>query len=182
MNCWKSVNMIKEFGQERRYFVSFLLGLFMFMLLYVPISIFHHKAFTNDGAFFPFAVIFLLMPTIHSLLHLVPCILLGKQIRIVQRWKLKIFPVFYFCTKNHLSKPVSLLTALSPTLLFTVPGLILSIVLKDIYVYTLILTAANIGLSLKEFIYTGHLLRAPKRSMIANRTCGMDILIDQDTQ
>lgn len=181
MNCWKSVNMDKEYGQERRYFVSFLLGLFVFMLLYVPISIIHHKAFTNDAAFLPFAITFMLLPTIHSLLHLVPCILLGRSIRIVQRWKFKIFPVFYFCTKKHLSKTVSLLVTLAPTVIFTVPTLVASLMFKEIYVYTLILTATNIGLSLKDFIYAGHLLRAPKRSVIANRTCGLDILIKQDT-
>lgn len=180
MNCWKSVNMNKEYGQERRYFVSFLVGMFMFILLYVPFSIFHDKAFTNDDAFFPFLAIFIMMPTIHSLLHLVPCVLLGKQIRIVRRLKMKVFPVFYFCTKKHLSKPVSLITALSPTILFTLPGLVASTMYGDIYVYALMLTSVSIGLSVKDFIYTGHLLRAPRRSLIANRTCGIDILIEPE--
>jgi len=176
--------MNKEYGQERRYFVSFLIGILSFMLLYVPISIFHHQAFTNDKVFvfIPFVVIFLLMPTIHSCLHILPSLFLGSSIRITLKWKFKVFPVFYFCTKSHLSKPLSLFISLAPTLLLTLPGIVASFAYKEFYVYTLILTAANLGLSLKDFIYAGHLMRAPKRSRITNRVSGIDILINQDAQ
>lgn len=177
MNCWKTVNMNKEYGQERIYFVSMLVGLLMFMLLYVPISIFHHYALADDDAFLPFAVALLLLPTIHSSLHVLSCLVLGRSIRIIPKRKFQVIPMFYFCTKSHESKMMSVLIAMAPTIFLTLPGLAASFMFKDVYVFILILTAANIGLSLKDFIYAAHLLRAPKRCRISNRVSSLDILI-----
>lgn len=180
MNCWKTVNMNKEYGQERLYFMSMLIAVLSFLILYVPFSIYHHHTFSDDRAFLPFAAALILLPTIHSCLHVLPLLLLRKPIKIISKMKIKFFPMFYFCTKTHVSKPVSLFTALAPTLLFTVPGLLASFMFKEVYGYVLILTAANIGISLKDFIYAAHLVQAPKRCCVSSRTSSLDILIEQD--
>lgn len=177
MNCWKSVNIAKEFGYNRIFLISFLIGLLTFIILYVPISILHGASQVKESGFLPFAMALLLLPTIHSLTHILPLIMMNKRIKIICKKKRWITPVFNYNTRYHLTKKTSLIVALAPTIFITVPGIVASYIFKDFYVYFLLFTAVHIGISFMDILYVSHILKAPKKAFIENRNDEFDILI-----
>ncbi|OZU87920.1 hypothetical protein CIL03_14555 [Virgibacillus indicus] len=177
MNCWKSINFTKEFGHRRLKLVSFLIGMLAFIFLYVPISITQNANAVNEAAFLPLIIALVLLPTVHSLMHILPLIIMNKRIKIYYNTKSKFLPVFNYYTQYHLTKKVSLLVALAPSILITIPGLIGSYLFAEVYVFILLFTCVHIGISFIDFLYVIHILKAPKSAFIENGNDGIDILL-----
>lgn len=177
MNCWKSVNITKEFGLSRLYLVSFLTGLLAFIFLYVPFSILQGDIHVNESGIVPFILGLVLLPTIHSFMHILPLIMMNKSVKFIYKTKNKKLPVFTYYTKSQLTKKVSLMVALAPTILITIPGIAASYMVADFYVYILLFTSVHIGISFIDFLYVVHIAKAPKKSFIENDRNGFDILI-----
>ncbi|WP_163971340.1 DUF3267 domain-containing protein [Oceanobacillus halotolerans] len=180
MNCWKSINLKKEYGHNRIYLVSFLIGLVSFLVLNVPFSIIHGSVVMNDVGFFFFIIALFFLPTMHSIMHILPLIVMNKRAKLLYNMKLKFVPVFYFYTKAHLKKSTSLIVTLAPTLLITIPGLIASYVFANSYIYILLLTCVHIAISFTDYLYVLHILKAPKKAIIENGQNGFDILIQPE--
>ncbi|MFD1037658.1 DUF3267 domain-containing protein [Virgibacillus byunsanensis] len=177
MNCWKTINIKKEFGTNRVYLASFLIGLISFIVMFVPFSIFHHTASINDFGVLPLILAIVMLPTLHSFMHILPLIVMNKRAKLIYKSKNKLVPVFYYYTKAHLSKNASLLVAVAPTILITIPGIIATYLFPSIYVYILIFTAFHIGITFIDFLYIIHITKAPKKSVIENGSNGFDILV-----
>ncbi|MDY0406245.1 hypothetical protein P5G51_013360 [Virgibacillus sp. 179-BFC.A HS] len=80
MNCWKSINMTKEYGLHRLYFISFLTGLLSFIVLYVPVSMIHGVHPVKEIGMIGFCVAMLCLPIIHAMMHILPLFLIKKRI------------------------------------------------------------------------------------------------------
>ncbi|GGD23879.1 DUF3267 domain-containing protein [Pontibacillus salipaludis] len=179
LNCWKSFNITKEFGSNRIYLLSSILGVISFILLYVPLAMVHQSHQVHDYGLLPLAASLFLLPAIHKLMHMIPLVLLNKRVRV--RWKLKrgVMPTFSYRTCSTLSKTTSIMVALAPTVLLSVPGLITSFVFPNYFAYIILFTAVNIGLSFTDFLCVNQFMRAPKQCIIENVRDGYDILIDK---
>ncbi|WP_240795539.1 DUF3267 domain-containing protein [Aquibacillus halophilus] len=177
MNCWKTVNITREFGLNRIYLISLLTGLLSFIFLYLPYSIVHQTIELKDHGLVPLLISLLLLPMFHKLTHVLPVFLINKRLKINWRFKIGIFPTFLFTTKTKMSKRTSIFILLAPTVLITVPGLFSSYLFADYYAYFVLFTAVNIGLSFTDFLYTKQLLKAPKKCVIENAKDGYDILV-----
>jgi hypothetical protein len=177
MNCWKSINIAKEFGQNRLLLISLIIGILSFILLFVPISFLHGTSNGNESGILPFIIGILLLPFLHSFIIMLSLITMQKQIKIFFKSKVKCFPSFY--TEAHLSKWESLIVSLAPTLFITLPGLIASLVFADFYVYILLLTCIHIGIAFIDFLYVLHIIKAPRRAYIQNDHDGLDILLKE---
>lgn len=182
LNCWKSFNITKDLGSNRIYILSLMLGVLSFIFLYLPFAMIHQNHQVKDHGMLPVAIALFLLPTIHKLMHMIPLVLLHKRIRV--RWKLKkgFLPTFSYRTFSSLSKRTSIIMALAPTLLLTIPGLITSYVFPGYYAYIILFTSVNIGLSFTDFICVRQFVRAPKQCIIENVKDGYDILIDKYKQ
>ncbi|MFD2630296.1 DUF3267 domain-containing protein [Oceanobacillus kapialis] len=179
MNCWKSINLTKEFGNNRINFLSFLIGLLSFIFLYVPITIAQGTNKVDEAGFLPFILALLLLPALHSLMHILPLIILNKRLKIIFNIKNRRLPVFNYYTKFHLTKKVSLIVAIAPTILISIPGIIASYLFTDYSVYILMFTSLHIGMSYIDFLYIAHIGKAPKSCFIDSRKDGFDILIKE---
>ncbi|ASN06592.1 DUF3267 domain-containing protein [Virgibacillus necropolis] len=177
MNCWKSINFTKEFGTNRLYFLSFLIGLLSFVFLFVPFSSIHGTSHVNEFGIVPLLGLVILMPTIHSFMHILPLIMMNKRTKIYFNLKKSIIPTCRYHAKTFLSKPMSLMMAIAPTLFITIPGIFASLVFVDYYVYILLFTAIHIGASFTDFLYTLHIIKAPRRAFIESENEGFAILV-----
>src|SRR5699024_11660126 len=79
LNCWKTINVNKEMGVGRIYFVSFFIGLLTFMFLFVSFSFYHHHASQNFNWFLPFRIFLISLLTIHSVTIILLCIYLQMK-------------------------------------------------------------------------------------------------------
>lgn len=176
MNCWKSINFSKEFGVNRLYFLSFLIGLLSFVFLFVPFSSIHATTDVNEFGIVPFLGFLVLLPTIHSFIHILPLIIMNKRTKLYFNLKKSIIPTFKYHPKTFLTKSTSLMMACAPTLFITLPGIYASLLFADYYVYILLLTAIHIGASFTDYLYIHHIAKAPKHSFIENENEGFAIL------
>ncbi|WP_246050122.1 DUF3267 domain-containing protein [Aquibacillus sediminis] len=177
MNCWKTINLTREFGINRIYLISSILGLLSFVFLYLPFSIIHQSAELKDHGLLPLLVGLILLPMIHKLMHILPLILAHKSIKLKCQMSKGIFPILTILKKTKMSKKTSIFTLLGPTLFITVPGLISSYLFVEYYAYFILFISVNIGLSFTDFIYIGKLCKAPKKCVIENAKDGYDILV-----
>lgn len=177
MNCWKSVNFAKEFGLNRLYFLSFLIGLTSFVFLFVPFSSIQGTTHVNEFGIVPFLGLVILLPTIHSFMHILPLIMMNKRTKLYFNLKRSIFPTCKYHPKTFLSKTTSFMMAFTPTLLITLPGIVATLIFADYYVYILLFTAIHIGASFTDYLYMFHVIKAPKRAFIEKENDGFVILI-----
>lgn len=177
MNCWKSINFTKEFGVNRLYFLSFLIGLMSFVFLFVPFSSIQGTTHVNEFGIIPFLGLVILLPTIHSFMHILPLIMMNKRTKIYFNLKKSMIPTCKYHPKTFLSKTTSLMMAIAPTLFITLPGIVASLVFTDYYVYILLLTAIHIGASFTDYLYIVHVIKAPKRAFIEKENEGFAILV-----
>lgn len=177
MNCWKSINFTKEFGLNRLYFLSFLIGLLSFVFLYVPFSSIHGTTHVNELGIVAFFGLIILMPTIHSFMHILPLTMMNKRTKIYFNLKKSIIPTFKYHAKTFLSKPMSLMAASAPILFITIPGIFASLIFAEYYVYILLFTAIHIGASFTDYLYILHITKAPKHAFIESEYEGFTILV-----
>lgn len=176
MNCWKSINLEKHYGLKRINLISCFIGLIAFILLYVPFSMLHLDERVREVGILLFIIAFVLLPTIHSLMHILPLIIMNRRINLKITRK-KGLPFITFYTVSHISKQNYILSLIMPSLVITIPSLIVAIIFPTIYVYALLIAAVNIGLSFLDFLTFRHLWRAPNNSYIENGEDGFNILL-----
>lgn len=177
MNCWKSINITKEFGLNRLYMISFLLGLLSFIFLYVPFSILHGDIRVNESGIIPLVIGLLFLPTIHTFMHILPLIIMNKRVKLKLKKSKKLLCLFTYYTKAHITKKATFVTLLTPSVFITLPGVIASYIFADYYVYWLIFAAVHIGISFSDFLSVLYIAKAPKAAFIENVNNGFDILI-----
>ncbi|UFU00484.1 DUF3267 domain-containing protein [Radiobacillus kanasensis] len=177
MNCWKSINISKDFGNNRIYLISMIMGLLSFIILYLPLSIIHDSSNVRDYGLFPLLFGLLILPLAHKVTHLIPLLIMNKKIKVKWKNKKKNLPNFSFRTHGKMSKSTSLFVLLSPTVMITFPCIVGSYFIADFFAYFLLFAAINIAFSLEDFLYTAHLIKAPRKCMIENAQDGYDILI-----
>jgi len=176
MNCWKSVNLNKQYGIKWINLISIFIALLSFIILNVPFSILHQTNQLNESGIILFLVALILLPTLHSFMHILPLLLLKRRINLIIVRK-KALPVFTFYTNSHISKNSFIFSALAPTLLITIPGIIATLLFPSIYIYSLLLTSLNIGISFLDFLTIRISFKAPKHAFVENGDEGFDILL-----
>ncbi|WP_269409728.1 DUF3267 domain-containing protein [Lentibacillus daqui] len=178
MNCWKSFNFNKEFGLTRIYSLSLLIGIAAFICLYVPLSFIHGTPSINKNGMILFGILFIILPFVHSFMHILPLIITNKRTNMKIKIKKIILPALTYFPTARISKQLSIWVALAPTILITVPGIIASYVTDDYYLPIVLITAFHIGVSFSDFIYMIHLHKAPKKSLIENENGAYAILVN----
>jgi Putative zincin peptidase len=137
---------------------------------------FHEGKPVHDSGIMLFVLAIILLPTLHSLMHILPLFVLNKRIKLICIRK-KALPILTFYTDSHVSKYASILSAITPTITITIPGIIMALLFPSLYVYLLIATAINIAMTVIDFLYIRHLIRAPRNAYIENGDDGFDILL-----
>lgn len=178
MNCWKSVNVRKEIGYSRLFHITIFISLITFLILYVPFSIIHKQIPMNDHGVLPLLVGILLLPSLHSLVHILTLILMKQRVKIKYKRKLKIIPILTYYTRTYITKKVSLINAIAPTVVITIPGILACYLFADYYLYILLFTCLHIGLTYIDFWCLTHIIKAPKEAIIQNESDGFDILLE----
>src|SRR5699024_12770462 len=104
MYCWKSINVHKDFGLSWLYMTSFLIILFSFSVLYIPLSIVNKTATMQEIGILYLLIALLFFPRIHSFMHILPLMVLHKHTSIAFRATHKILPTLHIKNKKYLTK------------------------------------------------------------------------------
>lgn len=175
MNCWKSINLNKEFGLKRLYFLSFFIGLLAFIFMYVPVSIKHGEHHVNESGTLFFLAALILLPIVHTAMHILPLLFMNKRVKL--KYQVRYFPCITYYTHSYLTRKASLFVALFPTFVLTIPGIAAGYAFPEYDAWILILSSIHIGISFSDFVLVKQIIQAPKRSVIESGKEGIDILL-----
>lgn len=177
MNCWKSINLDKQYGLKRINLISCFIGLIAFILLYVPFSMIHLDNQVQQVGILIFLIVLVLLPTFHSFMHILPLIILNRRINLKITRK-RGLPIFTFYSLSHIHKNNYILSLLMPSIMITIPSMIIAFIFPTVYVYALLVAAVNIGLSFLDFLTFRLLWKAPNNAYVENGEEGFNILLE----
>lgn len=177
MNCWKSIHIEREFGLSYIRGMSLITAVVAFIFSYLILSTYHGSHHVEEAGITFFLVSIICLPFLHLLGHVLPLILLKKPVKFTLYKKNRFLPICTYYTRTHLTKKVSILAALSPTFLITVPAIILGFYSIDYYVYISLFVSLHIGISFTDFIYISQIAKAPKTAIVEDGIRQFDVLL-----
>lgn len=176
MNCWKTINLSKDYGFHRLFFLSFLTSILAFIFLFLVWNmIFESKQLEDNGLMYVVIMAILLVPG-HQFIHLTALWLFRKKVKLTVKKK-GFLPVLSVKYCELLSKPVAVLTVLAPLILVSSITLLLSLIFPQYIHYFSILAAINFGICVSDIMYSYHFVKAPKKCFLEENKGGYDILI-----
>lgn len=176
MNCWKTINLQKDVGQNRILFLSIITMIFVFILTYLPINLLLPNIHLKDEHFFLFVVLFISLMPIHKLCHALPLLFSGNRVSVKFK-QYYLIPVLEVKACNSIKKGNMILSLLFPFIFMTAILCLVSIYFTPYVHYICIAMAFHIGLCVPDFIFLKQLLFAPKMSLIEEYEDGYEVLI-----
>jgi len=163
MNCWKEINIHKQYGAKR---------VFIFPATYVFVP----RTF-YDNHFVLLLIGFWLMFLIHKSFHLLPLLHLGKKVKKSIMLKYRIFPYIQIRINQPIPKGLFLISLITPFFIINTLLLVCCYFFSNYVHYIIILLAYHIGICVSDFICTKNVLSAPNQAYIEETEFGFDILI-----
>lgn len=177
MNCWKTINITKQYGSQRLFILSFLTMLLTFIILYVSVTYLFMSNTLYDNYFYLLLIAIWLMHPLHKFIHLIPLLPLGARVKKTIIFKYLLFPMINIRIHDPIPKWLFLITLLAP--FFGISALlILGCIAYPHYLhYLTILLAYHIGLCVPDFLSVKNTLFSPKNSFIEENDDGFEILV-----
>lgn len=178
MNCWKTINVKKEYGFHRLFTFAALAGLGVFTVFYILLN-FLYTSPLSDGHFFAFILAVLSVYPLHKMFHFLPLIGSRECLQFILRKQLLLLPGISLHIKEPVPKTRFLLALLSPVVLLNGLIILMSILFPAYIHYFAILLAYHCSLCLTDLVYVRHLHRTPKHALIEETETGFEILVPQ---
>ena len=176
MHCWKSFNVDSNYHFYRLFFISTMITLLVFIMIFVLVQPVANVPF-QDNYFFPFLTIFILLYPIHKLFHFLPLAKFNKDLKLEIDFHFYILPIINIKVKSPIPKQRYGTALLLP---FTVINILLfaCIFIFPQYIhYITILLAYHIGLCTVDLIHYKSLYFSPKDALIEENEQGFEILV-----
>ncbi|WP_261130186.1 DUF3267 domain-containing protein [Bacillus sp. Marseille-Q3570] len=174
MNCYKSINLTRDYGKLRLLLISTLFSLTYFIVYFMVFSMFHPETIYYQTGLMPLMLVFILIIPIHIFLHCLPIWISGHRACMAfgeNRFSL-------FCRiPEVLSRRVALFGVSFPLILITSVSLIGGYMLPEFLHLFAIVSTLNIFLCVKDMIYIIHLWKAPKDSFLEDGATGFQIIV-----
>ncbi|BAB04901.1 DUF3267 domain-containing protein [Halalkalibacterium halodurans] len=176
MNCWKSINIERDYGTLRLAMISATTMLMTFLVYYLVLSsLIKVPPYLGLGPYL-YIVGAIGVIGLHKLLHIFPLWVCGQRL-IIERNNKGFLPFLNIKTKDPLSKNLFLFSLLFPGVVITIICSISVLLFPQGLHLFAILTAINLGLAVYDIVYALQVVKAPKASLIENHRTGFHILI-----
>ncbi|MFD2703966.1 DUF3267 domain-containing protein [Salibacterium lacus] len=180
MNCWKSINVKRDYHTSRLMIFSFSMIIVTFILGYLGLSLYHRNdAYTELSMLHTLLFLILLFP-VHTFLHVIPLRFAGVHIdwsRLLFRRKRKAMQFLKFTrpvTRNYYIGAM-----IFPACIINVGAAAGAFLFPSLMHYFVLVFSFNSGLAVYDLIYIKQLLGAPRHCYIEQNRNGLDILVKQ---
>jgi hypothetical protein len=176
MNCWKSLNLSKEFGSVRLVILS-LFGMICYFVIFnlTFTNLFGSQNITDFNALVFLCCLLLVYP-VHKLLHCLPIWLFGRKVRLTFDRETSFLKLFCDIT-GVIPKRLYMVVILFPLIFMTVGLSILTLCFPNGIDYYLITGTVNFGISTTDLLYFVYIISAPRHAIIEDDRDGCHILI-----
>ncbi|CAM4062013.1 DUF3267 domain-containing protein [Lederbergia lenta] len=177
MHCWKSFNVDNKYLFYRRFFISTMITLLVFITLYVPLQSIASVPL-QENYFITFLVAFILLYPIHKLCHLLPIINYYKFVKVKMNVYFYVLPIMNLKVKKPIQKYQFAIALLFPFFLINSILLLFALLMPQYVHYATILLAYHIGLSSDDLFYAKSLLFSPRDALVEENEQGYEILVE----
>ncbi|KEZ47382.1 DUF3267 domain-containing protein [Metabacillus indicus] len=179
MNCWKTINLSKDYGFHRLSILAAFIMMTTFIGIYLPLMVvFPYIHLKADHFLLLLLFAFCVVPC-HKLLHALPLWMAGYRVSLKCRVQSYILPVIYLKTNCNVSKTMMLLSLAAPIVLVN-SVLAAGLIAFPSYLHYFSLGIAfHTGICITDFIYMNHLLKAPKACYIEEADESFEILFQK---
>ncbi|SFE26531.1 DUF3267 domain-containing protein [Alteribacillus iranensis] len=180
MNCWKSINVKKEYNTFRLLLLSILSMILSFIFSYLIFSLSHPGIVFAEIGMANTILFFLLLFPLHLVLDTIPLWLAGVRMKLRRHQpnKSKIL-VVTMESKKPIGRNMYMLAVLFPTFFVGILSVWGALLFPSYAHLFIVLFSFNMGLSVYDFVYVKPLFSAPKHSYIEQKQNGLDILLKQ---
>ncbi|MGP7819001.1 DUF3267 domain-containing protein [Niallia sp. 01092] len=179
MNCWKTINMNKQYGLQRLFIISSITMILTFLFLYVPTTTYFAQNSLNDNYFILFLLCLLFIYPVHKLLHLLPLIPLGNKVKKTMDVQYRFFPIISIRASEPIKKGHFLISSVTPFIVLNITFIACCFLFTHYVHYFLILFAYHFGLCVPDFIRMKNLWKSPSRCFVEENEDGFEILINK---
>ncbi|MFP5200856.1 MULTISPECIES: DUF3267 domain-containing protein [Bacillus] len=169
MNCWKTINLEKDYGYTRMMISAISLAILFFIMAFLCFQLTHPETrLSSHNAPF-FAVLLLVTLLVHRVVHLIPVMKNKKKMTLFMKrncWQ-------------RVPKKVMLFSLLSPFCVISPVYFVLGVAFPMYAHYFIIIASIHAGYCLPDFLFAWKLLKAPKSCIIDQAQDEFDILVDQ---
>lgn len=180
MHCWKTINVKKQYGFDRIFMLSSLIGIAVFSLFYVLLEILHDNRL-SDERFLVFLSSFMLLYPIHKSFHLIPLLRYRSRIKLSIKTQFGFLPLLSIRIKEPVPKIHFLTALLAPFIIINTLLMTGAFMLPAFGHYFTMLLAYHCGLCLIDLLYIKNLARSPKKAYIEETETGYEILLPPAT-
>ncbi|MDN7243459.1 DUF3267 domain-containing protein [Planococcus sp. N028] len=178
MHCWKTINVKKQYGFDRLFMMSALIGIGVFISFYTTLNIIYSDPL-SDNYFLPFILAILGVYPLHKLCHFLPLFGCRRCIRFILKKQMVLMPIITLKIAEPVAKKHFILTLVTPFLLINSAIIILSVLMPAFSHYFAMLLAYHCSLCVPDLVYMRNLARSPKHALIEETDTGFEILVPQ---
>jgi Putative zincin peptidase len=178
MNCWKSINLSKQYGLPRIMILSLLTMLLSFTILYTILSMGITPTKLYDDRYVWLFLGILIIYPLHKLLHYLPLVRHLDKVK----WSMgqyKFFPISIRVI-DPIQKNLFILALISPFIIITSCLSAGALIFEHYAHYFTILLSLHIGLCVTDFISIKNILGSPNQCFIEENEDGYEILVSKD--
>lgn len=178
MHCWKTINVKKQYGFDRLFMMSALIGVGVFISFYITLNIVYTDPL-SDQYFLPFILAILGIYPLHKVCHFIPLFGCRKCIRLILTKQMGLMPIITLKIAEPVAKKRFILTLVTPFFLINAAIVVLSVWMPSFSHYFAMLLAYHCALCVPDLIYMRNLARSPKHALIEETDTGFEILVPQ---
>ncbi|MFT8323199.1 MAG: DUF3267 domain-containing protein [Bacillus sp. (in: firmicutes)] len=179
MNCWKTINLQRQYGLQRIFIISSLTMILTFLFLYVPITTYFAQNRLNDNYFSLFLLCLVLVYPIHKLLHLLPMVPLGDKVKKKLDVQYRFFPIICIRADEPIGKFHFLFASITPFIVLNITFIACCFLFTHYVHYFLILFAYHFGICVPDFIRMKNLWKSPSKCYVEENEHGFEILVNK---
>ncbi|WP_349409590.1 DUF3267 domain-containing protein [Pseudalkalibacillus sp. SCS-8] len=174
MNCFKSINLTKDYGKLRLGLLSVLFSLTYFIVYFMLFRMFHPETIYMQTGLVPIVLLSILVIPMHTLLHCIPIWLSGHK-----AWMILADNRFsFFCRiPGILPKRTALIAVAFPMVVITGIAFAGPLFFPEYLHVFAIISTLNMYLCLKDMIYIFHLWNSPRDSYLEDSPNGFQIIV-----
>lgn len=179
MHCWRAYNVERKHHFFRRFFISSLIAVFVFIISYVTMQTIAARVF-NDDFFLGFLCSFILLYPVHKLFHVIPIISYYKHMKWEIEWYFRILPIIDLKVEYPIPKSKFGIALILPFITLNVLLFVFVFQFPQYGHYFTILLAYHNGISAYDLLYFKTLFLSPKNALVEENDEGYEILVEND--
>jgi hypothetical protein len=176
LNCWKTINISKDYGLQRLFLFSMIVSLSFFIIYYISFSFLYPNVHFVETELLPLIVCLLSILPVHKILHCLPIWMTGRKAKVLLNFRYPLYQMIHCQFSCTLSKKLSIIAVMTPMVSITSFSFIGTLLFPQYMHLFAIFSALNLGLSVTDVVYVQHLWGAPRSSYLEDGPDGFYIL------